>query len=396
MTELVKITLENEMDLTLAYKRSILTAGLLGLTVATQTAFATAVSEVCREVIDKATQGEAVLGTRNDSGRFFFCAHITALVDDNFDSRSEGFEYARKLVPVLEIRRQAEALEISLQLAIPRATRTDQRRISQIKRQIEADGPVSAYEEVKQRNAQLAGLNLQKDTELLHARLLNKQKSEFLSVASHELNSPLTILRSYTQIALKVGRDSEPALHNYLNKIDLQTSKLIRLVSQLMDVSKLEHGNITYDMQTLSANQILGQILEPVRLLVPTHKVELELGEDRTLYADELRLEQVLTNLVGNAAKYSAHGSLIKICTRAEGNNLTVTITDEGIGLSPEAQKQVFEKFYRDKKVENKISGLGVGLYITSRIITDHAGSIAVTSTEGKGSTFSFTLPVQN
>jgi len=394
MTELALITLENEMDLTLAYKRSISTAGMLGLTVATQTAFATAVSEVCREIIDKATNGVAKLGTMADSGRFFISAKITAEIDDDFNKHSDGFEYARKLLPVVELSSESTQLEIILKLGIPRSTRIDQRKIIAVKKQIELDGPVSAYEEVKQRNAALTDLNHQKENALLAANFLNEQKNEFLSVASHELNSPLTVLRSYAQIALKMGESQDDRTADYLKKIDLQTQKLVKLVRQLMDISKFEHGDISYDFQPISINSFLNETIEGVRILVDRHKVSIELDRDAEVMIDALRLEQVMNNLVGNAAKYSQTGTTIAIKTLHHNNHLIITVTDQGIGMSPESQKKVFEKFYRDNQIKKKYSGLGMGLYIASRIVQDHQGVISVDSETGKGSVFSFTLPV--
>ena len=394
MTELALITLENEMDLTLAYKRSISTAAMLGLTVATQTAFATAVSEVCREIIDKATNGVAKLGTMADSGRFFISAKITAEIDEDFNKHSDGFEYARKLLPVVELNSDSSQLEIILKLGIPRSTRIDQRKIVAVKKQIELDGPVSAYEEVKQRNAALTDLNHQKENALLAANFLNEQKNEFLSVASHELNSPLTVLRSYAQIALKMGESQDDRTADYLKKIDLQTQKLVKLVRQLMDISKFEHGDISYDFQPISINSFLNEAIEGVKILVDRHKVSIELDRDAEVMIDTLRLEQVMNNLVGNAAKYSQTGTTIAIKTLHHNNHLIITVTDQGIGMSPESQKKVFEKFYRDNQIKKKYSGLGMGLYIASRIVQDHQGVISVDSETGKGSVFSFTLPV--
>ncbi|MCX2480838.1 HAMP domain-containing sensor histidine kinase [Pedobacter sp. MC2016-15] len=396
MTELAKITLENEMDLTLAYKRSMSIAAMLGLTLSTQTAFATAVSEVCREIIDKATQGVAILGTTSDSGRFFITAAIDAEVDSDFNRRSEGFEYARKLLPMVELSVSGTNLKIVLQLGIPRSNRLDQHKILSIRQQILANGPVSAYEEVKQRNATLVDLNQRSEFALEEAQLINQQKNEFLSVASHELNSPLTILRSYAQIALKMNADPNSKVAGYLGKIENQTNKLVKLVRQLMDISKFEHGDFSYDFQPVSINPFLQSSMESLSLLVDKHYLSLHLNADTDakVMIDLMRLEQVLSNLVGNAAKYSSEGSAIKITLELSKDYLRIAVTDQGIGMTEESQKMVFDKFYRDNQIKKKYSGLGMGLYISSRIIQDHQGSLQVSSEIGKGSTFSFDLPV--
>jgi len=208
------------------------------------------------------------------------------------------------------------------------------------------------------------------------------------------LNSPLTVLRSYAQIALKMGESQDDRTADYLKKIDLQTQKLVKLVRQLMDISKFEHGDISYDFQPISINSFLNETIEGVRILVDRHKVSIELDRDAEVMIDALRLEQVMNNLVGNAAKYSQTGTTIAIKTLHHNNHLIITVTDQGIGMSPESQKKVFEKFYRDNQIKKKYSGLGMGLYIASRIVQDHQGVISVDSETGKGSVFSFTLPV--
>lgn len=394
MTQLAIITLENEMDLTLAYKKSIRVGELLKLTISTQTAFATAVSEVCREMIDKGWDGEAILGTVAEDGRFFIAACISGKIDEVFGRNNEGVEYARKLIPVLNINLEQDSVEIMLKLGIPKANRIDQRKIIEIQQQLELEGPISAYEEVKQKNAQLHQLNQQKELALIHANFLNEQKNEFLSIVSHELNTPLTVLRSYAQIACRAENGKNEVLSKYLNKIESQSSKIGTLIQQLMDVSKIEQGTITYQFEATDMNPYLQEVINGMVLMFYTHQVSAELGPDCRLNIDRLRLEQVLNNIIGNAAKYSANGSKIAITTAMTDGQFTVHIKDEGIGMSEEALDKVFNKFYRSENVTRKYNGLGMGLYIASRIVQDHQGNIQVQSKEGQGSVFSFSLPV--
>ncbi|MFD0795234.1 sensor histidine kinase [Mucilaginibacter litoreus] len=395
MTELALITLENEMDLILAYKKSIRVADLLGLSKSTQTSFATAVSEVCREVIDKAYEGTASVCVSKEDDRFSICANIRGATEGDFDRRNAGFEYARKLVPVLETDIADNQLKVALKLAIPRAKKIDSRKVSVIKLQLEKEGPISAYEEVKLRNAELQQLNQRSEEALTQAELLNEQKVEFLSVASHELNSPLTILRSFTQISLKMDKGTDEALTRRLKKIDQQSAKLVALINQLLDISKIEQGIINYNKEAVNANAFFSASLENVRELIPAHQMEIELGDDCSLNVDLIRIEQVLNNLVTNAAKYSSPNSKITVTSAVKNNEFILTVTDEGIGMSEETISKIFNKFFRSEKVAKKYSGLGMGLYVASKIIGDHGGSIDVKSEEGKGSVFSFTLPLQ-
>lgn len=392
MTELAAITLENEMDLTLAYKRSIRVCELLGLTISTQTAFATAVSEVCREVIDKAVEGKATLGAAHEDGRFLVVAHIKGHNGEPFDKGSGGLDYARKLVPVLDFSQTATEIAVVLKLGIPRTARLDSRKVADVKRQLINEGPVSAYEEVKLRNAQLHQLNEQQQLALLHSNFLNEQKNEFLSVVSHELNTPLTVLRSYAQIARKIEAGNHPQLSGYLSKIDFQTTKLSTLIQQLLDISKIEHGNISYRPENTDFNDYLTDIINGLAPTLAGYDIELLPGQDCVVTIDRLRVEQVINNLVSNAAKYSAPGTQITVRTATASDCLIVSVEDRGIGMSADTIEQVFEKFYRNKDVSKRFSGLGMGLYIASRIIKDHQGEMTVKSEEGKGSLFSFSL----
>ena len=381
------------MDLTLAYKRSIATLSLLGLTISTQTTFATAVSEVCREVIDKADLGVFNLGVDFKDGRYQLVAEISFKTTDILRSDNPGIDYARKLVPVLEITATEDFTIVYLSLSIPRSTRLDQSKIKQVSKQIEAAGPVSAYEEVKLKNAVLSDLNQQNEAALQQASHLDKLKTEFLSVASHELNSPLTILLGLSQLAKSKSSDN-PLVFNVLSKVEDQTRKIISLVRQLMDVSKFEHGVVAYDQQIISVQSFFEEIEEGISLLAPKHKLSQMISCQGYLYADSLRLEQVVTNLVNNAAKYSLPESEILLSSYIEEDRLVISVADQGMGMSEETKAQVFEKFFREKKVEKKYSGLGMGLYIVNRIISDHNGQVSVESELGKGSIFSVSLPL--
>jgi signal transduction histidine kinase len=393
MTELTAITLENEMDLTLAYKKSIRTADLLGLTISTQTAFATAVSEICREVIDKGFDGVAKLGTLTDDGRFFLVAKITCRIDEFFSRGSDGLEYARKLLPVLDVVAVGDTLIITAKLSIPRSARVDQKKVREVKKQLLEEGPISAYEEIKQRNAELNLINQQHELALTHAAYLDQKKNDFLSLASHELNSPLTILRSYSQLALRVN-NRDNSLHKFLTKIDTQTAKLASMVRQLMDFSRIEHDNVIYQQDTVNLRVYLEDILEPLQLLVPSHSLSMDAGPDSNVMIDALRIEQVVSNLVSNAAKYSEPGSAIQIVTNSDDDFVHVSVTDKGIGMDEQTTHRIFDKFYRSALAEKKYSGLGMGLFVAWRIVKDHGGVLSVSSQVDEGSVFSFSLPL--
>jgi len=394
MNTIAAISLENEMDLILAYKKSIKTAELLGLTISTQTAFATAVSEVCREVIDKTFDGYAEIGVISESDRFIFAARITFKEDENLKKLKDGFDYARKLVPALDVSVNEQKVTVLLTMAIPRSAKVNRAKINGIKLHFEEAEPISAYEEIRQRNSKLFKLNEERETALMEANYLNEQKDEFLSVASHELKTPLTILRSFAQLAIRAEGGNNAQLQLYLKKIETQSSKLNTLIQQLLDISKIEVGTADYQMEEVSINNFLANAVELVGMTIPANKLSLVLDHDATVLLDQLRMEQVVNNLISNASKYSGSGSTIMVQTRIEEGKVFVSVEDQGIGMSQQTLDQVFNKFYRSEQVTKKYNGLGMGLYIASRIIADHKGQIFVTSVEGNGSVFSFWLPI--
>lgn len=393
MIELASTTLENEMDLILAYKKSIKTAELLGFTISTQTAFATAVSEVCREVIDKAFDGVMMLATENEGIRYAIIARITFRDNDNLKSFREGFEYAKKLVPFFEYTSDGDMVTVLLKLGIPRSARVDPKKVNDVKQYFEEQGPINPYEEVKLKNVELNKLYEEREMALTHANYLNKQKDEFLSVASHELNTPLTVLTTLSQVALRINDNKNLKLEEFLKKIEIQSLKLKSLIQQLLDISKIENGKADYNKEEVDLNDFVANCVELMRHFIPQHKLQVELDNSTKILVDKLRMEQVINNLVSNAAKYSSPGSMIYITSTTDDSESVIYIRDEGIGMSEETIDNVFKKYYRSGDVLHKYRGLGMGLYIASRIVTDHNGEITVQSKEGEGSVFSVHLP---
>jgi len=394
MMVLANFTLENEMDQILAYKKSIRIGELLGLSISTQTTFATAVSEVSREVIDKAKNAVAEIGAAAEGDRFFLFARITCTAEQQMVSNNEGFEYARKLVPVLDISTADDHFAALLKLAIPRANQLTAQKISVIRLQIEKEGPSSAYEEVKLRNAQLSHLNQQQQLNLEQAMLLDQKKSDFLSLAGHEINTPLTVLHSYLQIALQTGKTDPDARDLYLSKAIYQSVKLTKIVQQLLDLTKIEQGQLSYSKSSISFTEFLQEVTDGLAALVPNHVLTIQQGQEATIFMDQLRIEQVLQNLIVNAAKYSAPGTTIYLRTGIRDGHFSVEIEDEGIGMEEKIFPDIFNKFYRSEDIQKKYHGLGMGLYVTSKIVEDHHGTIEVSSKVGIGSTFTVLIPL--
>jgi signal transduction histidine kinase len=393
MTQLVQVAVENEMDLALAYKKSIKAAGLLGLSISTQTSFATAVSEVCREVIDKTHEGSVSIEIHGKKEPFQIVAIITYKETPKVGSLEAGLKYARKLVPQFSSSVLNGKGTIILQMGIPRASLVNSEKILAVKNYFENAGPNTPYEEVRQRNLQLFLTNEKSELALWQSEYLNEQKNEFLSVASHELRTPLTILKAFTQLALR--SECSPVTVAYLKKVDAQATKMQMLIQQLMDISKLENRETDYNKEQTDFNSFLNEIIELIPQLVSSHELMIELDESVIVSIDKLRIEQVIHNIIGNAAKYSPNNRQIRLSSKSNSNKeVIVSIQDYGIGMSPTELHKIFDKFYRVEQVSRKYNGLGMGLYISSKIITDHGGKIWVESVEGSGCTFSFSIPL--
>src|SRR5690606_18818961 len=156
------------------------------------------------------------------------------------------------------------------------------------------------------------------------------------------LNTPLTVLRSYAQIALRESKNGP--LTKYLAKIELQSTKLAALISQLLDISKIENGKMTYEKHVVAAEPFLAGCIDAGRLLFPTHELIADIDCACDILIDPLRLEQVINNLVSNAVKCSEPGP-VHIVARANEEFLTVAVIDRGVGMTKETQAQIFEKF---------------------------------------------------
>lgn len=227
-------------------------------------------------------------------------------------------------------------------------------------------------------------------------KLVMERKDEFISIASHELKTPVTSIKGYVQL-LKHNFQNEgnATAVNLLSRVDSQISKLSTLISDLLDVSKIEKGQLQYEQERFEFNQFVEEVVEECKMSFVSHTINCKYGKPGFILGDRNKLAQVITNLIGNGVKYSVKGTTIDTSIMNDGANMHFEVTDEGIGISADKQMQVFERFYRvSGKNESTYSGLGLGLYISSEIIKRHNGVISVASEEGKGSTFYFKIPL--
>lgn len=395
MVSIVSISLENEMDLVLAHKRSMKAAEKIGLTAATQTTFATAVSEIARTVIEHTDMGNMVIGVDQYKQRYGLTAYFTFDSSIKFTNADEGYYYAQKLVPEFNTGEANGKSFVELKIGIPRSVKLDASKINLLKIYFDKEAPLNAYEEIKKRNDSLSKIAGAQEEEIRQSKLINEKKTEFISVASHEIKTPLTVVKAYSQIIKAAKDECSDRVKDFAEKIDRQATKLLTLVQQLLDISKIENGSLTYNLELVNLSDFIAEMVGIMQHIHPNHVMIPAESDPMLVFIDKLRMEQVFSNLLGNAAKYSDQQTTITVnSAKHNDSSVRISIVDQGIGMSEQSAQSVFEKFYRSQDVLKSHSGLGVGLYIASKIITDHGGSIWVESAIGKGSTFHFTIPL--
>lgn len=222
---------------------------------------------------------------------------------------------------------------------------------------------------------------------------LSDKKDEFIALASHELKTPLTTIKGYLQVLAKREQDNLSEL--FLNKSLNQVDKLNTLVEDLLNMSRIESGRIDFNIEVFDLKLLIEEIIETFTWSAQSHKIEASLGTVSAIVeGDRQRIEQAILNLMTNAIKYSPKAEKIYVSLEVRETDVRVKVRDEGIGLSPGQQQQLFTRFYRAENTKG-ISGLGLGLYLTKQIIDRHNGKIEVESEYGKGSEFCFSLPLK-
>ena len=224
---------------------------------------------------------------------------------------------------------------------------------------------------------------------------LEQQKDDFLGIASHELKTPVTTIKAYNQLLetmlLEKGDVKEATL---VNKMGSQVNRLTNLIGDLLDVTKINSGQLQLNNAIINFNDLVKDILDDIQNTTPKITIEQNLLAVGNVYADKERIVQVITNLVTNAIKYSPNSNKIIIHTSLVNDEITFCVEDFGVGISEENLMKVFEQFYRVRgNMQHTFSGLGLGLYISSEIIKRIGGRIWAKSIEGEGATFCFALP---
>jgi len=248
--------------------------------------------------------------------------------------------------------------------------------------------------------ASIAIENARLYTEQVEARRkvedLSRLKDEFLSIASHELRTPVTSIKGYTQLAKMLIKEGDLGTsEEYLDIALDQIDRMSRLILELLDVSRIETGRLEIRREAIAWSHFVRDVVHRHHTAVSDRRFHVAVPDHaRIVTGDRDRLEQVLGNLLENAVKYSPDGSDITVTVEDRGDALVTAVCDRGIGIPSDELNQVFERFHRGRQVSStNYGGLGLGLYITKQIIERHGGTIWVESKEGTGTTFYFSLP---
>jgi len=258
---------------------------------------------------------------------------------------------------------------------------------------------------VESRTEQLATVIDELSVALDKAREAERVKSLLLTTVSHELRTPLATLKGSTSLLIEHHDhiDAE-SLVQYLQDIEEETDKLTELISNLLEMSRLDAGILQIQPQSIDLVQVVQSTVSAARRRIKTHELALRIPSMLpTCYGDAWRIQQILANLLDNAAKYSAPGTRIVVRAVSEGDELVVSVKDHGKGIAREHLENIFDRFYQIDHSANNANrgdagrrGIGLGLSICKGLVEAHGGRIWVESTEGVGSTFLFSLPTVN
>jgi signal transduction histidine kinase len=254
-----------------------------------------------------------------------------------------------------------------------------------------------AYQElelrVKERTAELAETN-ERLRRALHSR------DEFISIAAHELKTPVTSLHGFTQMLLRqFDKEELPDLDRMtrvLELMDQQSNRLMQLISQLMEFSRIETGQVTLERKLIDLVALAKEVTEAIQISTSAHQINVVGDSVMLALVDPLRIEQVLSNLVNNAVKYSPGGGLVQLeVARTDPSMARLSVTDQGIGIAAEHQSHIFERYYQVQDGDSG-KGMGIGLYISRHFVELHGGQIVVESPTEGGTRFTVLLPLNN
>ncbi|MBM4431324.1 MAG: PAS domain S-box protein, partial [Chloroflexi bacterium] len=229
-------------------------------------------------------------------------------------------------------------------------------------------------------------------------REAEEMKAMFISVISHELKTPVALIKGYASTLRREDAHwDETTVHESLEIIEEESDRLHRLIDNLLEASRIQAGTLRLEMSDLSLPKLATKTVERFRVQASKHELQLDFPTGfPPVLGDQERLQEVFSNLISNAIKYSPDGGTIRVGGRAYHDHVELYVSDSGPGIPLEKQPELFEPFYRvDTGLGRRTQGVGLGLFLCKAIVEGHGGSIWVESSPGQGSTFRFTLPLR-
>lgn len=231
--------------------------------------------------------------------------------------------------------------------------------------------------------------------DITERKAIEQRKDDFLSIASHELKTPLTTVVGYMQMIQRLmPENASEKFKTVVNKTGTYVDRLNQLLSELLDVSRIQSGNIELHKEPFDFDKMVSDAIEGIQTASPGYRITLKGHTGLIFNGDESHLIQVLTNLISNAIKYSPDSTQVEIHTSKVSNFIKVSVKDQGMGIKEDELKKIFQRFYRVGEIQKSYPGMGIGLYICEQIIKNHGGTLWAESKLGSGSVFSFTLPL--
>ena len=319
---------------------------------------------------------------------------LRAVVARGIERRQLGIQLKERLADLEAANETIHAMNRDLQRRIDAATAELQQRM----------------DELAHANEEIATLYRNAQAHVEQLEELDRLKSRFPSMASHELKTPLTSISGLSQVLLRrmrrrleQGAPSETEWaeeqRGHVDRLELlnsQTARLGRLVDELLDVSRIESGKLEFRLAAVDLAELVSQVADRLQMTTSQHTIEVDLdgAVDAEITGDRDHLEQVLDNLVSNAIKFSPDGGTIHVAVLREGEDVLVSVQDPGVGIPQNQLDAIFGLFYQaDDPVSRRTGGMGLGLYISKEIITRHGGRIWAASEPNRGSTFTVALP---
>src|SRR6266403_3288933 len=271
--------------------------------------------------------------------------------------------------------------------------------LGQIQQREEAlrDAHRELEQRVEARTAQLAAANKELEQQNREVERATQLKSQFLASMSHELRTPLNAIIGFSDLLAEKTADHRTDKQNrFIAHVRNCARHLLQLINDILDLSKIESGLLELRRETFGLSEVMPEVLSVIRPLAIAKKIHIQHGEELfPVYADRVRFKQILYNLLSNALKFTPEGGRVRVEGSIDGSLVCISVTDSGIGIRPEDQQLIFEEFRQaGESTKGVKEGTGLGLAITKRLVERQGGTIRVESELGKGSCFSFTLPV--